>query len=239
MNTNHEPNRFETNRKSAWLIVTILSLALIEIVIRVGVTLEYLPLQTYPTNREPQFWANIDPIVGRWRYPNATFRNVFSCFDETYRTNSVGARDPERSLVSSDKQRAVVLGDSFTEGWGVAHGDRVTDILEAETGIEHLNFGTSSWGTIQQWLYYKNYAHAYDHSAVLLLMLPSNDFHDNDPDYQNQNLYRPYLRKPAMATRSGTRSTSTNASPARTVLSRSSKIRSITTGIWRIFFARA
>lgn len=190
-------NRFERHPAVAGLIVTLLCLGTVEIVIRIGVAWNVLPYRAYPTHREPQFWADIDPVVGRWRYPNATFRNVFPCFDETYRTNSVGARDPERALRTDAAQRVVVLGDSFTEGWGVARGDRVTDILEAETGIEHLNFGTSSWGTIQQWLYYREYARHYDHSAVFLLLWPANDYHDNDPDYQNHRLYRPYLRKTA------------------------------------------
>ncbi len=194
---NGRPNRFERKPVAAGIIVTLLCLGAVEIVIRIGVAWNVLPYRVYPTNREPQFWADIDPVVGRWRYPNATFRNVFPCFDETYRTNSVGARDPERALRSAAPQRVVVLGDSFTEGWGVARGDRISDILEAETGIEHLNFGTSSWGTIQQWLYYREYAQHYDHSAVFLLLWPANDFHDNDPDHQNPGLYRPYLRKTA------------------------------------------
>ena len=188
-------NWFNANPGKAKLLVFLLCFGFLELVARIGVAAGWLPYSTYATNRQPQYWVDIDPIVGRWRYPNVSYHYTANCIDVDYQTNAVGARDPERSILSTAEDRVVVLGDSFAEGWGLAVGDRMTNLLEAETGVEHLNFGTASWGTIQQWQYYKHYARRYDHSAVFLFAFPQNDFADNNPDLQDHSFYRPYLRK--------------------------------------------
>ena len=64
------------------------------------------------------------------------------CFKATYSTNSVGARDVERSPAAA-RPRAVVLGDSFLEGWGLPAAERLSNLLEESTGVEHLNFAMS------------------------------------------------------------------------------------------------
>ena len=154
------------------------------------------PYQRYPTTEKPVFWDDIDPNVGVWRYPNTTFKHKSSCFDVTYETNSYGARDPERSLQSEVSKRVVVLGDSYVEGYGVTRGSRFTDLLEKTTGIEHLNFGVSgSFGTIQEWLLYKSMASSFDHSDIMLFILPANDFSDNNPADFPPERFRPYLKK--------------------------------------------
>ena len=189
-------NWFQANpRKARWLIF-LLCFAFVELICRVLVAGGLLHHETYPTTRKPGFWAYIDPVVGIWRYPNATLHHVTDCIDQTYHTNSAGARDPERSLRSTAARRMVVLGDSMVEGHGAPFGDRMTDILEQRTGIEHLNFGTSGhFGTIQEWLYYEAYASQYDHTDVLVFILPANDFEDNDVGEFSARTYRPYLRK--------------------------------------------
>lgn len=195
MGDGRRENWFDANpRKAKWLVF-LLCFGFLEIVARIGVAAGWLPYWTYPSNRAPQYWVDIDPIVGRWRYPNTHYHNKSNCIEVDYQTNSVGARDRERSLGSTANDRVVVLGDSFTEGWGLAVDDRVSNLLETATDIEHLNFGTASWGTIQQWQYYEHYAQRYDHSAVFLFAFPQNDFEDNNPDLQDSSFYRPYLRK--------------------------------------------
>src|SRR5205823_2999909 len=99
------------------------------------------------------------------------------CFDAVYRSNSYGARDKDRQKESLGSRRVIVLGDSMIEGFGVDAADRVTDRLERATGIEHLNFGTSGdFGSIQEWLLYTRVKKDFDHSEVMLFMLPDNDF---------------------------------------------------------------
>ncbi len=142
------------------------------------------------------FLGDIDRNFGVWHYKNNTYRHKASCFDVTYTTNSYGARDKERELQSQQK-RVVVIGDSMIEGVGVNDQKRMTNILEAETGTEHLNFGTSGhFGPVQYYLLYKHLASKFSHDAVIIGLLPDNDFQDGDYDYwmkYRPNRYRPYF----------------------------------------------
>jgi len=141
------------------------------------------------------FYEDRNPRFGVWHPPNASYRATKACFDVVYRSNSVGARDRERSR-QSEKPRVVVLGDSFIEGVGVESRDRVSDRLERAMGIEHLNFGTAgNFSSVQEWLLYEELASGFDHDRILLFTLPNNDFLENDPDrWWEPDRYRPYLR---------------------------------------------
>lgn len=195
MTQSREENWFDANPRKAKGLVFLICLLFIEGMIRLCVAAGWIPHRTYPTSREPQYWAHIDPVTGVGRFPNTEYRMKEQCIDVLFQSNSAGARDPERALESDAPRRVVVLGDSYVEGLGVNLGERFTDLLEATTAIEHVNFGSSGFGTIQEWLYYENYATRYDHTDVFLFVFPGNDFRDNDPGESGRNEYRPFLRE--------------------------------------------
>lgn len=150
-----------------------------------------------PPRAGPAFWQGDHPDFGVWHHPNAEWEHRSACFRVTYRTNSVGARDVERAL-RSPRPRVVVLGDSFLEGWGVKRAQRVSERLEAATGLEHLNFAMAHFGPYQAYLVHRELATRFDHAAILLGVLPTNDFVDLDleravrlEDYDYR--WRPYL----------------------------------------------
>lgn len=149
---------------------------------------------TYHLNRN-LFWEDINPSFGVWHAPNSTFFHQMGCFSVQYTTNSYGARDVERSLHSS-APRTVMLGDSFIEGLGLADRDRLSNILERDTGREHLNFGTGgNFSPLQYALLYKSLASNFDHNEVLVGVLPDNDFFEMDLDWGRRykpDRYRPY-----------------------------------------------
>jgi len=149
---------------------------------------------TYHVNYN-SFWADINRDFGVWHRPNGRFYHQGGCFNVVYTTNSYGARDVERSL-RSDKPRTVVLGDSFIEGLGVNDQDRLTNILEKQSGREYLNFGTGGdFGPLQYALLYKTLAGQFDHDVVLVGVLPDNDFRDMSLDWgktHHEGRYRPY-----------------------------------------------
>ena len=143
------------------------------------------------------YWDGGHPDFGVWHRPRTSWRHQTPCFDVTYTANSYGARDAERSP-SADSQRVIVLGDSFTEGWGVPLERRATSLLEMATGLEHLNFGMSHFGPYQELLVYERLARPFAHDAVLILVVPVNDFLDLDIELARQvpgyaYRYRPYL----------------------------------------------
>lgn len=189
-------NRFERHPLRTALGLTVASLLVIEVGVRILVGFDLLPYAPFRTTAEPVFWADIHPSFGTWHLPDKEFHHETSCFDVTYRSNGYGARDRERARRSTAPRRTVVLGDSFAEGIGVAAEARVSDLLEQRTGIEHLNFGTAgNFGSVQEWVLYRDLARQFDHSDVIILALPDNDFSDNDPANFPQKRYRPYLVK--------------------------------------------
>ncbi len=178
----------------------LLTFVLLELGLAVLCAAGRLPIQR-PTyclgNVSSRFWADLNPDFGVWHEPFSTYHHVAPCYNLTYRANAQGMRDRERLPASPGKPRVVVLGDSFMEGWGVATEDRLSDRLERATGFEHLNFGTSgSFGPTQELLLYKTLAKTFDHDAVILAILPDNDFLDDDYAYglaMHAGRIRPYF----------------------------------------------
>jgi hypothetical protein len=91
-------------------------------------------------------------------------------YNTTVRVNSLGIRDDEESLKSPE---VVLLGDSFTMGWGVEQDSTFESHLERNLGTKVLNAGISSYGTVRE--------------LKLLKRLPTNrlktlviQYHDSD-----------------------------------------------------------
>ncbi|NVJ46190.1 MAG: SGNH/GDSL hydrolase family protein [Cytophagia bacterium] len=133
----------------------------------------------YSFENSSKYWIEIDSTFGIWRTPQNTFRHRKTCFDVYYETNSLGARDIERNK-KSQGERVVVIGDSFSEGWGVNLDERFSNILERATGLEFLNFGIASTGMTQQYFIYENKAKKFEHNAILWVIFPSNDIVEDD-----------------------------------------------------------
>ena len=177
--------------------VAVVSLAAFEVMsaiaIETGLISADAPNYLFPSSRP--FWIDRNPHFGMWHEPDTEYVHTKSCFSVTYRTNAYGARDRARQT-SAKLPRVVMLGDSFTEGYGLDRADRQSDQLEARTGVEHLNFGTSGhFGPTQEWLLYKSLAKRFEHDVVVLNLLPDNDFTDDDPKHADAypDQYRPYL----------------------------------------------
>lgn len=147
------------------------------------------------SNIQSRFWSDINSHFGVWHPSNDSYHHKKACFDVTYLTNSYGMRDDEQAM-DGPSARTVVLGDSFVEGFGVAKEDRVTDRLAKALNRPYLNFGTAgNFGPTQYQLLYQHLAGQFNHDAVLVGLLPENDFTDDDMSHGQLNRadrYRPY-----------------------------------------------
>lgn len=158
------------------------------VVVRMGLVPARLPPYSV-TASKATFWGDLSAEFGAWHPPLASYRHQKACFDVVYESNSYGARDVERQKQSSSF-RVVALGDSFMEGFGVRREDRLTEQLEAKTGAQVLNFGTSgNAGSTHAYALYRSLASQFDHGAVLASILPENDFDDDAP---KPDRYQPY-----------------------------------------------
>ena len=183
-------------RVATWLAFAAATVALLELgtllLVRGG-QLESPP----PRYGDTGFWRGHHPDFGVWHEPNAQIRHSGKCFSAHYSTNSVGARDIERDR-TSDASRVIVLGDSFLEGWGVAASQRVSNLLEHDTGQPHLNFAMSHFSPYQQLIVYEQLASQFEHGSVIASLAPINDFRDLALDRASkmdryEYKYRPYL----------------------------------------------
>jgi len=181
------------------LFSSLIAWVLLEVCLHLSVTTGYLDIEqpTYSLyNASSRFWVESHPVFGVWHTPHSSYRHVKSCFDVTYEANSYGARDRERTRTAAGR-RVVLLGDSFVEGLGVERDKRLSDLLEQDTKLEHLNFGTAGYfGPTQYYLLYKTLAKQFDHDAVIIGLFPTNDFLDDDYEYGRRvhaHRYRPYL----------------------------------------------
>lgn len=181
------------------LILVAIVLLSVEGFIRLAARKGIVSLRSYPVSNvvtRITFVGNLNPCFGIWHVPNALVRWPTPLGEVIYETNADGMRDRPRERKSAASERVVVLGDSFIEGCFVAASNRVTDLLEQRTGVEFLNFGTSGgFGSIQEWLLYQNLAHSFDHTRVMLFLLPDNDFADNSPLRHSTDRYQPFLLK--------------------------------------------
>lgn len=181
------------------IIIFGITFVLLEIVLAIYIRVAEIKIElpTYTFQNTHNFWYDLDENFGTLHLPNDVYRQKKYCFDAVYETNSKGFRDAERDL-NSTNHRVVALGDSFTEGIGVNVAGRLTNLLESNTKIPHLNFGLAgNFGPTQYWMLYKTHAIQYTHDAVLVGILPSNDFIDDDYEIAKKvggNRYRPFLK---------------------------------------------
>ena len=95
--------------------------------------------------------------------------------------NSQGLRDREYALQKlPGTGRILVLGDSYTWGYGVEDHEIFTEVLEQrligeDPPWEVINTGVSGWGTDQQWLFLKHEGWAYSPDVVVLAFFLMND----------------------------------------------------------------
>jgi hypothetical protein len=115
-------------------------------------------------------------------------RAIAGLFDVRNRTNSEGFLDREHPL-HSDFFRIAFVGDSLTEAQQVNLEQRFSELTEryvfARSGgtkaVEVMNFGTSNWGTAQEYGAIKHFVLKYRPDEVWIFFFSGNDVGDNSP----------------------------------------------------------
>ena len=102
-------------------------------------------------------WRTEKEPWGAWHKVNSeTDRHQMSCFNTTYKSNDVGARDSINYLSLSSNNNVAIIGDSFVEGYGIDIKDTFSYKLKKSYGKQGLNFGVSgNFGPVQEYLIYK------------------------------------------------------------------------------------
>jgi lysophospholipase L1-like esterase len=111
-----------------------------------------------------------DPLIGHYHRPNRQAFLMGVQFD----TNSKGLRDREFSYEKPPgRLRIMMLGDSFTVGWGAKFDETFPKRIErmyTDRGIqaEAINTGVGNYNTIQEVEYYLREGYKYNPDIVVL-----------------------------------------------------------------------
>lgn len=150
---------------------TLLCLVFVEVSLRIG---DWWAHQSVPhiNRQEDNAWHfyEYDPVLG-WKN-RARAQGLFAIPDsETHvKINSLAMRDSEHSYKHGKRFRILVLGDSFTWGYGVEAEDRFTEKLPSllSCPVEIINAGVTGYGTDQEYLYWNIVGHEFKPDLVLL-----------------------------------------------------------------------
>ncbi|HXP06631.1 MAG TPA: SGNH/GDSL hydrolase family protein [Stellaceae bacterium] len=129
-----------------------------------------------------------DPLIGHRHGANRKAKLM----GVTVETNSQGLRDREYTFEKPPGVlRIVMLGDSFTEGWGTAEPDTFSKRIERlysdqGTKAEVINTGVGNWNTIQEVEFFMTDAYRYN-PDIIVLNFTFNDAepvpHDRPPSF--------------------------------------------------------
>jgi lysophospholipase L1-like esterase len=132
-----------------------------------------------------------DPVLG-WRgRPHVRLRFRRPQFDVEIAHDGQGWRAGEPSAPAAPARRLLVLGDSFTWGWGVPQGAVYTDHLQrARPDVAVDNRGVNGFGTGQEYLLLQQ-ALAARRADVVVVQFFFNDVADNvDGKRERRPLFR-------------------------------------------------
>lgn len=132
-----------------------------------------------------------DAYLGWSGKPNLTLRLRRSEFDALVQHDAEGWRQSKPPRPAVPSSRILVLGDSFTWGWGVSQGQVFTDLLQAALPATTAvyNRGVPGFGTAQEYLVLQRELAAHVYDAVVLMFF-INDLSDNISSKQGS---RPYF----------------------------------------------
>jgi hypothetical protein len=124
------------------------------------------------SEREGEY-TQFDPEIGWISRPGVQLADLFGA-GAHLSTDALGARGTAAVAreVPSGKLRAVCVGDSFTQGYGVSDAEAWPRALQAlDPRLEVVNLGMRGYGIDQAYLWYLRKANEIEHDLVLLAFI--------------------------------------------------------------------
>ena len=150
-------------------------LAWLSILITLCLAEGVLHLVNYPK----QSWSPWieDPHTGFRYAPLLNQRMVTEEYDVSIQTNEAGFRDDP--VGPKNGKRILLLGDSFTFGYGVDRPHLFADLLEKALNVDILNAATGGFDLIHQVQWMKYYGSEYHPNLVVYMLYLGNDLVGN------------------------------------------------------------
>jgi lysophospholipase L1-like esterase len=182
---------FRTHPLSALSLIGATGLMIVIVILEFGARIVFS--EWGPTlGGERVTFCEYDDLLGWAHRPNMSAGFSRQEFSVDVTINSNRLRDHEYPVGRNEKNRMLVLGDSFGWGYGVDLTDRFDEVLERRhSDWEIINASVSGYGTDQQFLYLRDRGIVFKPDVVLLLLY-SNDFVNNNAAAQ-YFLNKPYF----------------------------------------------
>lgn len=122
-------------------------------------------------------------------------------FEYEFETNGAGLRYRELAPVpAAGERRVFVVGDSYTEGWGIASGDRFSDLLEREFSspaapVAFINGGLAGASPLTYARLFRYVGLGFRPNGVLICLF-ANDPSDTRADQGAEDIEPEVLRSP-------------------------------------------
>ena len=142
-------------------------------------------IQVFQQKTPSPHYSQADPILHHSQIPNTTATFMTREWNVSVYINADGIRDDEIQDKDNFDSRILMLGDSFTWGFGVEKEERFSELLEKkylEEGrrVDVINTGTVSYSPVLEYLYLKEKGLAYNPDVVILNFDMSDVWGDNE-----------------------------------------------------------
>lgn len=139
------------------------------------------PARLSSSVRDREFFCRFDPELGWAPLPNITALHRKGDLSGLVHQNNYGLRGPDDMQLNktTGKKRVLVLGDSYTWGYGVNQTELFSAPEVHGTNDEILNFGVSGYGTDQEYLFYQRAGTNFVVDEVVVALNPYNNVAHN------------------------------------------------------------
>ncbi len=184
--TKHSRGRETLLSIASLLIITLVTLAALEVFLRIADFREFRE-----TSTESAFAYDYDAELG-WSPRPGSSGSLVTFRTTHYKHNSLGLRDEEFSLDA--KPTIMFLGDSYVWGLDSEANERFSDLLKPRIpGHKILAAGISGFGTDQEYLLLQRLWPKVKPAVVVLIFCGLNDREDNTRSVYFFNYYKPYF----------------------------------------------
>lgn len=125
---------------------------------------------------EDPVWATC-PETAFCFAPNLRYRHMAAEYDVAFETNQQGLRNDE--IGPKRGPRILLLGDSYTCGYGVERGEIFADRLREQLGVDLVNAGVGGFEIIHQLHYYRTKGRQLQADLVVFALYLGNDLTNN------------------------------------------------------------
>ena len=108
-----------------------------------------------------------DEVLGHKYIPNQSACLQYGNRNYLIQTDKNGFRNTQRNI--DGKLKIIVLGDSYSSGYGISNSERFTELLETQYNAKVTNLAVSGYGVDQQVLAYQEYAKSIEHDLVIFI----------------------------------------------------------------------